>query len=304
MSADAISRRAFVRAAAALSASAALAACSNQDLYHTAADVAKNTDAFDELAPEGAPRIVRIPLAPPAGQPGLAGLRIGFVADVHRGRFVSRATLDAIATTVDAQNLDLLLLGGDLCNRYEQKPALVREALEAFGTVRVRLGRYAVHGNHDAPDVLGHRTDAYRHSSRVGVERLVNEGVRIEHRGSALWLCGLDDHTAGTPDPKQTFQNKGDDPALLLCHNPDAVHERLTQAPPTWLVLSGHLHAGQVRLPGIGPLLPNTRYPDIFDWGWAESRGRRVYVTGGVGATGIPLRLGCPPEIVVFEIHP
>lgn len=235
----------------------------------------------------------------PAPAPGLRGLKLGFVSDIHRSELVSRESVLEVAAALDGEELDLLLIGGDLASIRSSPPAMIDETLEILGEVRAPLGHFAVPGNHDV--ALG-GSRPLRNAGKAGVTALVNEGLRLEHGGSALFVAGIDDHLNGRPDPERAFREHGGEPVLFLTHNPDALVERMERAPPLWLALAGHLHGGQVRVPLLGPPYNPSRYPKIFDWGWAKDPELRAYVTRGTGVVVIPMRINCPPEICVFEL--
>jgi predicted MPP superfamily phosphohydrolase len=238
-------------------------------------------------------------LTVPAPEAGLRGLRLGFVSDIHRSELVGREEVEGIAAALDAEELDLLLIGGDLATIRYSPPAMIDEALEILGGIRAPLGRLAVQGNHDV-DLGGSK--ALRRAGRFGITALVNEGVRLERGGGALFVAGIDDHKNGRPDIKRAFREHGGEPVLFLTHNPDALVERMGEAPPVWLALAGHLHGGQIRVPFIGAPYNPSRYPRIFDWGWAKGTKMRAYVTRGTGVVVVPMRVNCPPEICVFEL--
>ena len=86
-----------------------------------------------------------------------------------------------------------------------------------------------------------------------------------------------------------------DDPVLLLVHEPDIfphVPDRVA------LTLAGHTHGGQIRLPLIWPLFVPSKYGARYAYGHVVEDGRHLIVSGGLGTSIIPARLGVPPEIV------
>jgi predicted MPP superfamily phosphohydrolase len=236
----------------------------------------------------------------PAPTPGLKGLRVGFASDVHRSSLVSRAEVEGVAAALDAEDLDLLVIGGDLASVRFSSKEMIDEALEILGGIRARLGRVVIQGNHDVA-LAGSR--ALRNAGRLGFTALVNEGLRLEHGGSTLYIAGIDDHHNGHPDVARAFREHAGEPVLFLTHNPDALIERMEGAPPVWLALAGHLHGGQVRLPLVGAPYNPSRYPHLFDWGWVgEGVAMRAYVSRGTGVVMVPIRIYCPPEICIFTL--
>ena len=113
-------------------------------------------------------------------------------------------------------------------------------------------------------------------------------------------MVGLDDRYAGRQDVARALDSVPPDVCkLLLVHEPDYADE----APAGFaLQLSGHSHGGQVRVPGLPPLhVPkySTHYPE----GLQQGPHHPVYTTRGVGTTGLPIRLFCPPEVTVLTLH-
>lgn len=229
------------------------------------------------------------------GAPGLDGLRLAFVSDVHAGSFLGAGDLCRLFERLQAAAPDLVLFGGDLINTRERELLLFRDAL---ARLRPRHGMFAVPGNHDH----FYGTDIGLWSAFLqanGVEVLCNRGRRIEHGGGSLWLCGVDDLTEGAPDLVQALRGRRDgEPAVLLSHHPDFFFE--AAAVDVDLQLSGHTHGGQVRLFGWAPV-HHSRFG--YERGWFAENGCRLYVGRGVGVTVLPLRLDAPPEIPIVTLR-
>lgn len=229
-----------------------------------------------------------------AAHAGLHGLRLAFVSDVHAGSFMDEADLTRLFARIAEQQPDVVLLGGDLINTRERELLLFRRPLQLL---KPRLGTFAVPGNHDH----FHGGDIGLWSAFLrdqGVSVLTNRGVRLEHNGASLWLCGVDDLTEAEPDLAAALAGRRDgEVAILLSHHPDFFFEAV--AAGVELTLSGHTHGGQIRLWGWAPL-HHSRFG--YERGWFQSEGCRLYVGCGVGVTVLPLRLGAPPEVPIVEI--
>jgi hypothetical protein len=118
----------------------------------------------------------------------------------------------------------------------------------------------------------------------------------------------VDDPFEGHPDPELAIpvaiRNVANEPVVLMCHAPDYVDDLV--ATPAGravdLVLSGHTHGGQVRVPLIGPLtLPplGKKYVE----GWFQFGATQLYVNRGLGTVGLPFRFDCPPEIALMTLR-
>jgi hypothetical protein len=122
---------------------------------------------------------------------------------------------------------------------------------------------------------------------------------------SGLCLAGVDDLWEGYPEYHMALDGVPKSmPRILLSHNPDVAEEPRFLA-DRWrvdLMLSGHTHGGQIRIPGLGtPMIPS-RYGQKYASGLVQGPGCPVFVCRGIGTTIMPLRLGVPPEIAVIEL--
>lgn len=230
-----------------------------------------------------------------AGAPGIDGLRLAFVSDVHAGSFLDEDDLEELFARVQDAGPDLVLLGGDLINTREREILMFRRALTRL---RPRFGTFAVPGNHDhffGPDIGLWTAFLQEH----GVEVLLNRGCRVEHGGGSLWLGGVDDLTEGVPDLAAALRGRrGGEPAVLLSHHPDFFFE--AAAADVDLTLAGHTHGGQIRLGGWAPI-HHSRFG--YERGWFVENDCRLYVGRGVGVTVVPLRIDAPPEIPIVTLR-
>ncbi len=262
-------------------------------------------------------RVQRWRIAPPNWTGG--PLKIAVIADLHMGEpTVSLARLERIVTRTNALGADLILVLGDLeaGHRFVTKKVSMQATAEALAKLDAPLGRYAILGNHDwwhdraaqarggGPNVIAGLLNA------AGVPVLQNRAVRIGEGAGAFWLAGLDDQLAigigdmvfrGLDDLPGTLAQITDDaPTILLAHEPDIfpkVPDRVA------LTLSGHTHGGQVRLFGWSPVVPSD-YGNRFAYGHIREGRRDLIVSGGIGCSIIPFRLGVVPEITVIEVAP
>jgi predicted MPP superfamily phosphohydrolase len=244
------------------------------------------------------PELERIELTLPAGHDQLAGLRIGFVTDVHVGPYITEDDAARATALLAQERTDLILLGGDYISA---SPRYAGPAAEVLGEL-VRgapLGGYAVLGNHDAGE-FGRAEKVTAALEAVGIRVLRNAAAAVETGRGELWLAGVDEAIMARADPEATFSRiPAGAAALALWHEPD--YAGRTAALGAFAQLSGHSHGGQIRLPGIGPLvLPagGRRYV----MGLNLARGMPVYTSRGVGVFLPPFRLNCPPEVTLITL--
>jgi len=217
---------------------------------------------------------------------------IAFLSDLHAGHYMTARDLEELADRLAALAPDLVCLGGDLINQHEDE---LEHLWPALARLDPPLGIFAVPGNHDyvEPGSLG---DWSAKLEGHGVRVLLNRGVRLQHRGASLWLCGVDDLTEGRPRVVEALHGRRDEPALLLSHHPDVFRE--ASARGVDLQLSGHTHGGQIRFFGWAPL-HHSRF-DYVD-GLYERDDARLFVGRGAGVTALPLRVGTRGEVALLR---
>jgi predicted MPP superfamily phosphohydrolase len=222
---------------------------------------------------------VTAPISPP--------IKIAHLTDLHTlelGR-PERRLLELLAE----EKPDVIVITGDVTHndgRIEDSRALL-ERLHA------PLGVWMVRGNWE---LWRPAEDAGEFFHSLGIHYLVNENAQLREE---LWLVGLDDPRAGHPDPERA---RAGVPAgaytITLVHAPvifDALVNR------TNLVLAGHTHGGQVRLPFLPPLwLPGGA--GGYVQGWYAKAGTRMYVSRGIGMSVLPVRFLCRPELTILTL--
>jgi predicted MPP superfamily phosphohydrolase len=244
--------------------------------------------------------------------PAFHGFRIVQISDIHLDEFTEDFFLKEIIARINTLTPDLILITGDFCSRgpLPERYSLpaARRCAELLSTLHCPQ-RYGILGNHDA--VVG-PLPIRDYMANNGIPILVNQYIPLERGADRIWLAGVDDTLNGTPIlelaiPYPILAGKGADhtPVILLAHEPDYVQRVVAHplASRIDLVLSGHTHGGQIRLPGIGPVLlpPGGEH---FPHGHYALGNLQLYVNRGIGTVGVPLRLNCPPEITLATLQP
>jgi uncharacterized protein len=227
-------------------------------------------------------------------------LRIAFLSDFHAGSHTGDiARLGAIVGEAAAFKPDLVLHGGDFVNM--QMFGGGRLAPRATAAVLARLdaplGRFAVLGNHD----YVHGADEVRDAlERHGITVLEDERRTLRQDGHEIDLIGLPDSRRLRPKGQALLAGLSNErPTIVLAHDPFWFAH--VPAGPH-LTLAGHTHGGQVRLPLVGALSNASRAPMRWSYGHVEEGGRHLYVSAGLGTSGIPLRIGMPPEYSIIDV--
>ncbi len=243
-------------------------------------------------------RVRRTAVALPRLPAPFHGTTVAVLADLHHGPFTSLAQVESVVATTNALRPDLVALVGDYVT---QSPGhvYIRPCLGALGELQAPLGVFAVPGNHDHWDSI---KTTRRALSEFGLADITNAGRWVERGGARLRVGGIDDFWEGKQDVGAALADATpSDACLLLCHNPDFAEEKLTDR-RVGLVLSGHTHGGQIVIPGLGhPKLPS-KYGEKYLGGLARAPHALVYVSRGIGTTGVPFRFRCRPEICLLTL--
>jgi predicted MPP superfamily phosphohydrolase len=261
-------------------------------------------------ASEASSRLALTHYAPkPSAWPAGRRLSITVIADLHvGGPNLGRERVREVVELANAQQSDLIVLLGD----YVATHAFVTERVPydvwagELGALKAPLGTWAVLGNHDWR--VG-ASAVRRALSGAGIPVLENDVVRLGEGASRFWLAGLGDQLAykighsryvGVDDlPGTLRQVTGAEPLILLAHEPDI----FTRVPDrVALTIAGHTHGGQVRLPLIWPVFVPSAYGARFAYGHIVEQSRHMIVSGGIGTSIVPARLGIPPEIVRIQL--
>jgi hypothetical protein len=252
----------------------------------------------------GDPLITRRSLAFPDLPPGLDGLRLAQLSDLHAGPLVGPGTLRRWRELTEREAPELLLFTGDL---VDSRPEELASLLAAFHGFRPPLGTFAVLGNHDYFD---DPRPLWRDLEAAGIRCLENASALVPRGGATLALLGLQDPMARNGRFRRLVFGPGPRPAEATRDLPaEAFRVCMNHRPSEWehaleagarLTLSGHTHGGQINpIPGLSSAhLIGPRTEGLYREG--EDL---LYVSRGLGVVGLPLRIGAPPEIVILTLR-
>lgn len=224
------------------------------------------------------------------------GLRVVQLTDIHHGLYFPAAALSLVVELANKLEPDIVALTGDFVTRSRN---YIEPAAEMLGALRAREGVFAVLGNHDfrvGADSIAAALDHH------GVEVLRNRHVTLRRRGQKFCLAGIDDFLYRADLPRAVRGIPKGTPTLLLSHNPSIIEDAAELG--LSLVLSGHTHGGQVRLPFIGCLYGRSDEQMRFKKGRDSLGETQIYVSRGLGTVVLPVRYGCPSEIPHFVLEP
>ncbi|EGO8358888.1 phosphodiesterase YaeI [Escherichia coli] len=220
--------------------------------------------------------------------------KILFLADLHYSRFVPLPLIsEAIALGV-AQKPDLILLGGDYV--LFDMPLNFSAFSDVLSPLAECAPTFACYGNHDRPVGTQKNRLIGEALTSAGITVLFNQATVIATHKRQFELAGTGDLWAGQCKPPPAGEVHI--PRLILAHNPDS--KDVMHDEPWDLMLCGHTHGGQLRIPFVGePFAPveDKRYVA----GLNAYGKRQIYTTRGVGSL-YGLRLNCRPEVTMLEL--
>ncbi len=283
-------------------------------------------------------RIAKILAKVPNLPPEFNGYKIVQLTDLHYGPITPRKHIEDAVRLTNSFEPDLIALTGDNVQlspkgfrhfflryvlksgrpwrRYRKEVRAWAKDLNAImSKLEAKDGVVSVLGNHEYHE--GRQTIV--HALNAFDKWLINSSFTIERNKHILKITGLDDSRYGRPDIHQalqtTYKQKNNclsantekrEPffKIILVHNPDVLLEQHHYFhKDSYMIFAGHTHGGQIRLPGLGPIITRTKQRK-FVRGFVPYGLSAVYINSGVGWGGIKLRLFCPPEIAVLELQP
>ncbi len=231
------------------------------------------------------------------------GMRIVQISDIHYQEFSEAFYVKEVVAVVNTLRPDMVVLTGD----YITIGPMPRHfaARWSYGCAELLQAiacplRYAVLGNHDAVVNIAAVTDAL---TTHNIPVLANQYVPVERDGKRIWLGGVSDASVGMARVEEavpTAAIRNNDPVILLAHEPDYV-DIVVRHGGVDLMLSGHTHGGQIRIPLMKPhFLP--RLGKKYVEGHFQVGPTQLYVNRGIGTVMLPMRFRCRPEITVHTL--
>jgi predicted MPP superfamily phosphohydrolase len=241
-----------------------------------------------------------------AGLPdSFAGFRIAQISDFHFEEYTEPLFLKAVVRRVNEARPDMVVLTGDFVSSgplpQRSSIGMGHHCAEILKQLECPL-RYAILGNHDAL-VGAHAITEALEVNQIPV--LADTYVPLERDGGRIWLAGMKDALEQRPSLKAALPKGRDprqEPLIVLSHEPDFADYAMGK--DIALMLSGHTHGGQIRIPFVRPLI----LPDLgrryLDGHFRLPDGMQLYVNRGIGAVGLPFRFRCPAEITHLTLQP
>ncbi len=233
------------------------------------------------------------------------GFRFVQISDIHLEEYTEAFFLERIVEQINRLEPEVVLITGDYVSRGPRELPVAWHAAGVCAEILSKLKapqRFGILGNHDVNVGANHVIPPLE---AHGTPILVDSYVALERGRDLLWLAGADD--AGTRHPDLNLAIPPyvniDEPCILMCHEPDFA-DHVVQHPRFPLIdvmLSGHTHGGQIRLPLAGPLILPPMGQKYVE-GLFHFDHMQLYVNRGLGTVGLPFRLNCPAEITHFTL--
>jgi hypothetical protein len=247
-------------------------------------------------------RRIKIPRLPGAFE----GFRIAQLSDIHIGPFMTAEEIRRYVGITNQLKPELVVLTGDFVT---WDPSTQSAVVDALAGIKAPFGVYGSLGNHEMWAKV--ENSITRLFVRQGIRILRGEQALIKSGGDVINLIGVDYQTRSPMGPRgqrlvrEYLEGVRELMApgtvnILLSHNPNTFDRAAELG--IELSLAGHTHGGQVTLEFVHPDLSPSRLITQYVQGWFQKPGSQLYVNRGIGTIFVPVRLGAPPEITVYEL--
>ena len=239
-------------------------------------------------------------------------ITIVFIADFQVGKYKQTAWVEKVVKRILILKPDLVLIGGD---QVDNESLNLKELsyLEPLEKLAKQIPTYAIPGNHEygvscfwgIATKCAHSGDINFETKQalenLNIKYLSNDLEKITLQEQSFYLFGGDSYWAQKLNYTNLDKRQEDLATLALIHNPLATYQATKK--DIDLILSGHTHGGQVRLPFLGPVARvDSLIPAQWYQGLQQYEDTQLLVTSGVGETGTRARLFNPPEIILLTI--
>ncbi|MBU5611469.1 metallophosphoesterase [Geomonas azotofigens] len=230
---------------------------------------------------------------------GFHGFTILHITDLHDKEFGERG--EGLLAILRGLSFDLVAVTGDLVLRTSPSITPALELIRGIGLFS-KSPVFSVSGNHEWGAQLAPHVNA--NLVQAGVRVLINEAETLRRGEDRLWVVGVDDPVTGRARLAQALsRTDARQPRLLLAHAPHPFPQAVQAGVD--LMLVGHTHGGQIRLPLIGaPYIPSMGYLPRWDHGLFRQGKSTMIVNGGLGESWFPIRINNPPEVALVTLLP
>ncbi len=225
---------------------------------------------------------------------GFNGFKILHLSDIHIEGIPDKGKI--LANKIASLDYDLCILTGDyrFLSFGEYLPT-IDKIKAVINTVNCEYGIIGILGNHDCIHMVPELES-------IGIRMLINESLKLVKNGDSIWISGVDNpsfHTCASISGALR-QIPAEDFTILLAHSPGLLREARRRLVDFYLC--GHTHGGQLCLPGGTPIITKAKCERRYAIGAWNYKGMKGYTSKGTGASGLPIRLYCPPQITIHTL--
>lgn len=223
------------------------------------------------------------------------GFRIVQLTDLHYGFLVPERIIKHVVNRANNIDKDIIVCTGDYVHERNTKEE-IHVVWPYLKQLQAPLGVYSVLGNHDH---WANQNESLKQLQQSG-QNIRHQSKEIQKNGQSIWIGGAGDFWEDETGLQKAFETVPDDAfKLVLAHNPDTADTNLSVRID--LMLCGHTHGGQVRIPFFGtPILPVRN--KTYNSGIFNVNNFKLFISKGIGWAIIPIRFNCMPEIAVIEL--
>lgn len=234
---------------------------------------------------------------------GFDGLKIVHFSDIHYNRAITSEKIDKLISEINLINADIVVFTGDLIDKDVSLTVSDYDYLtKSFNKINAKYGKYAILGNHDYND-MDKVIQVFNDSNFKYLENSYD--IVYNNIGEKIFVGGIGNITHNLDDLDKTMEyfNSNDDIdyKIILLHEPD-FSDNVVDNYNVNLILAGHSHNGQVRLPVIGAVYTPTHAKKYYD-NYYDINGTDLYISSGLGVSIVNYRLFNRPSINFYRIN-
>lgn len=231
------------------------------------------------------------------------GFKIVHFSDLHYGRIITDQELKIISKEINLINPDIVVFTGDLIDDSIDIDNFNDEKLISFlSSIKAKYGKYAVRGNHDYVVYADKIKNLFADAGFTYLENSYD--ILYNESNDKIFIGGLDTSFYDKDDLDKTlaYQDENISYKIMLTHEPDISDEIVSKDNTINLILAGHSHNGQVRLPFIGALKTPEKAKKYYD-NYYKIQNTDLYVSSGIGVSKVDFRLFNRPSINFYRIN-
>lgn len=233
-------------------------------------------------------------------------LKIAFISDIKYNEFMDKDRLNKMISHLNATGADIVLFAGDMFSQPETRvpdSQMSEDITAILKSIDAPLGKFAILGDEDLVNDQT-KTIVSQILYDSDFEILSDTSIRLRNKSNtSITLIGLNNLLNGDPQPEKAMKKVSEEEFnILMTHCPDIVQTSGINMEYLDLVLAGHSLGGQIYIPILGPL-HSVEGATTYNHGSYDINGTPLYVSNGLGTTGIDMRLMAPPQILIFRLE-